>query len=135
LNINNKLSGDGQLSYLSRNYDALVSIAIIRSNPIRGIGLSIEDYFREQSKQTTFIESGLDDVRGNSNSILSTFVAFGIPLALILFIALYQQNLIQMNRSFFFFIILFLLASEPLMLSGFILFFICTSFYRIETFK
>ena len=133
-NISDKFSGENEKSFLSRSYDTMVAIDIIKSNPFTGIGLSMDHYLIEQEKYPTFKSSDINEPRGSTNSILYTLVSLGIPLSLILFFLLANQKLIYKKKYIFFVIMIILLSSEPLILSGFILFFICSYFYSKDAF-
>ncbi|RAJ33460.1 O-antigen ligase family protein [Pedobacter cryoconitis] len=132
MNIREKMTGGGEVSYIVRYYDSFIALDIIRSHPIFGIGLSSEKYNAEQIKYPRFSQSELEEGKPSTNSILGVFTAFGIPLGLLILYGLYKQILIPKWRKFLFLVFVIFLASEPLILSAFFIMFICSLFYYQE---
>lgn len=131
-NLQEKKTGSGENSYAIRYYDSLIALDITFNNPLFGVGLSSTRYNLEQTKYPRFAQSDLEEGKPSTNSILSTFASFGIPISLLILFGLYKQQIIPFNRNIIFVMFLILLASEPLMLSSFFLLFICSSLYVIE---
>lgn len=131
-NLQEKKTGSGEKSYVMRYYDSLIALDITYNNPLFGVGLSSLRYNLEQTKYPRFSESDLEEGKPSTNSILSTFASFGIPITLLILFGLYRQQIIPFNRKMIFGMFLILLASEPLILSSFFILFICSSFYVTE---
>jgi hypothetical protein len=132
-NLKEKTSGDGEVSYIMRNYDSFIALDMIRNNPIVGIGLSSDRYKTEQQKYPRFFNSDLKEGRGNTNSILTIFVSFGIPLGALIMFLLYKQVFIEDFPKFAFVLFVVFLASEPLLMSGFFIMIMSSWFYRVKT--
>ena len=122
-NVTNKIVGDGKESAVLRFYDYTMGLSIISSNPIFGIGYDTQKYI-DQSEiiDLDFFDEYEDigaDGRGNTNSIISVFMFFGIPIGILYIYYLYMQTLVS-GRKTYFVVLLLSLLSEPLYLSTFI---------------
>lgn len=129
-NLNEKTSGSGEGSFVIRYYDSLIALDVIRNHPVIGLGLSSSKYNNEQTKYPRFFQSDLEEGKPSTNSILSMFVAFGVPLGLLILYALYKQKIIPNSRKLIFCFFLIFLASEPLLLSAFFMMFMSSVFYK-----
>lgn len=129
-NVTEKVSGKGETSFLLRNYDALVAIDVIRNNFFTGVGFSKTKNEEAQEKSKIYFQSDFTEAHGNTNSVITVFLYLGVPLGFVYLFLIYNQKLIYYNRGFFFFILLICLASEPLIFSGFFLFFVSSYFYK-----
>ncbi len=128
-NLDEKVTGKGETSFLLRSYDALIALDIIKDNFFTGVGFSKIKNVEAQKKSSIFMDSVLTETRGNTNSVITVFLYLGIPLGISYLFLLYNQKIIRFNKGFFFFILLICLASEPLVFSGFFIFFVISSFY------
>lgn len=120
-NIENKTEGNNKWSYMMRMYDLMAGSQIIASNPIFGIGLDSDKIRKEVSNMVVYIEGVvLSEERGNTNSLITVFAMFGIPIGLLYCISLYKQRLF-IHKKTFFIIIIISLSSEPLPLQTLVL--------------
>lgn len=131
-NIQKKVSGNNETSFLLRNYDALVALDITKDNFLTGVGFSKIRNKEAQENSPVFYKSELTEAHGNTNSIITVFLYLGIPLGLAYLILLYKQNLVNYKKGFFFFILLICLASEPIIFSGFFIVFVSSYFYNFN---
>jgi hypothetical protein len=130
-NINDKVSGNGQASFYWRSFDLLISLQIVAQNPIKGIGFGGEVYKKVQEQNKMFMQSDILEGRGNTNSIVYIFIAFGIPLAIYILYLLYNQNVFKHSNKFlFFFILIICLSTEPLITSVFFLIILFSSYFK-----
>jgi len=94
VNIQDKLSGDSQGSYLAREYDLFTGMNIIAANPWFGIGFDYDQYYRASS-QLGFADTILPDrilqEHGNSNGIIFLLYSIGIPLGIPFLIGIFRQ--------------------------------------------
>jgi len=94
VNIQDKLSGDSQGSYLAREYDLFTGMNIIAENPWFGIGFDYDQYYRASS-QLGFADTILPDrilqEHGNSNGIIFLLYSIGIPLGIPFLIGIFRQ--------------------------------------------
>lgn len=139
-NMNDKILGDGSASFLLRLYDFMISGQIIMSNFFTGIGFGNQLYKAEQIKYSLFGDLEVDDGsgaggRGNTNSIMYIFAAFGVPLGLYILKSIYNQTVVLTNQKLLFFVVILLcLASEPLITSGiFLLIIFSNRFYYMNS--
>lgn len=96
-----------------RQYDMLMGLAIIKDNPIFGIGPNKNRYIAETNKYQIIVgENVTYDTRASSNVFTTLFASFGIPFALLFIFSLYRQNIFT-KKKFFFIIIFVGLMSEP----------------------
>lgn len=112
-------------SYSLRAFDIISALNIIYEHPIVGIGLNKKVFMAKIYKNLNKDFIGSEDFmesRGNTNSILSLFIVFGIPVALLILKLLYKQNIFHRNKKSFFFIILVSLSSSPLLFTPFFMF-------------
>jgi len=116
----NKVLGEKVMSTTVRVFDAIQSIKIIADYPITGIGLTWELYEKLQLSYKEVFGLVVIDVQGNTNSILSTIILFGLPTGFLFILALYFQDLIGSKyKQFIFILLLICLNSEPLLLRPF----------------
>ncbi len=128
-NINEKVSGEGEASFLIRNYDALVSLDITKDNFFTAVGFSKIKNKEAQEKSSIYMDSDFTEAHGNTNSVITIFLYLGVPLGLSYLFLLYNQKIINYNKGFFFLLMLICMASEPLIFHGFFVFFISSYFY------
>lgn len=117
MNVENKFEGAASKSAAMRTFDLLSGIQTIKNNPIFGIGFNAERY-RNQTYDVDITQyydnaGSFDLDRGNTNTIIYIFCAFGIPLALLFLFYLYKQCIYK-KRALFIAIFLICLFSEPL---------------------
>lgn len=129
-NVTEKVSGKGEGSFLLRNYDALVALDVTKDNFFTGVGFSKVKNKEAQEKSPIYMDSDFTEAHGNTNSVITVFLYLGVPLGFVYLFLLYNQKLINYNKAFFFFLLLICLASEPLVFSGFFIFFISSYFYE-----
>jgi len=130
-NVNDKVSGKGEASFFWRSYDLLISFQVVSENPIKGIGFGGEVYKKIQEQNKIFIQSDILEGRGNTNSIVYTFIAFGIPIGCYVFYLLYNQTIFKGSSKFlFFFILVISLSTEPLIFSVFFLIILFSSYFK-----
>lgn len=114
-------------SSLARQYDMLMSALIIKENPIVGIGINEENYFNEIKNKSVNIDDFLgSDEHGNTNTVVSVIIKFGIPLAIIFFYFLFNQNIFK-NKWDFFILMILSLMSEPLLVVYFVILLLMSS--------
>lgn len=96
-NITSKLSGADRGSAWAREYDTLTGLAVAFANPIFGVGLSHESYYRAADSLgfagTALSEEHLLD-RGNSNGVVTVLYSLGLPAGTLLFLLLFRQRLL-----------------------------------------
>lgn len=113
-NVQTKLEGTHG-SAAARTFDLYMGLEIMKQEPIFGIGMDPESYL----KRTTAIDLGYYDVtrlsleRGNTNTYMGVAIMFGIPVALLFILALYNQKIFT-RKLLFFTILLLGFFSEPL---------------------
>ena len=126
-NFNNKIYGDNAGSAAQRYADTFGAINIIINNPLLGIGVEFQNVKSQyENSKVDFnniignnFESLNKDAIKLSNSFLSIFVYFGIPLGLFLIYALYKQSYIDKKRWVFFLITVLSVFSSPILFLGF----------------
>jgi len=118
---------DHKASSISRQYDMLMSAIIIKENPIVGIGINENNYFKAiENKSVDSDGFVVSEEHGNTNTVVSVFMKFGIPLSLVFFYFLFNQNIFT-NKYDFFLIIILSLMSEPLLVVYFVLLLLMSS--------
>jgi hypothetical protein len=127
-NVQNKISGDGQVSFQARFFDLVQPLYILADHPLTGVGLDDEQYV--STRQNTSYSLNLNAVdftnrkKGSTNSVSFFLAAAGIPFFVVVFYMLYSQQLILEKRLWFFIFIVISLMSEPLLLRPFFLTFV-----------
>ena len=114
-------------SYALRSFDLYSGTMIAISNPLFGIGLNEESFFKERNKfLTTEMQHIMPQIekRGSSNSILNLFAKFGILIGVLTIYILFKQNIFTEKKTLFFLIIILSLFSEPLLFTPFFMLFI-----------
>ena len=67
---------------------------MVAKYPFFGLGIEEDKYLKEIRKESVSVfDERLDDVRGNTNALLTYFIKFGIPIAVIILFLFYNQNL------------------------------------------
>ena len=120
-NINDKLFGENEKSFLSRKADTTAGIILTSKNPLIGIGFDNENILasRNQINFNSDVYCYLDEKRLNTNGIIMLFYSLGIPISLFIITMLYRQKIFYKHKNLFFVIIFFSLLSEPLSLLPF----------------
>ena len=127
-NVQNKISGDGQVSFQARLFDLVQPLYILADHPLTGVGLDDEQYV--STRQNTSYSLNLNAVdftnrkKGSTNSVSFFLAAAGIPFFIVVFYMLYSQQFILEQRLWFFIFIVISLMSEPLLLRPFFLTFV-----------
>jgi len=129
-NVNEKIEGSGEGSFVARNYDALAALDVTKDNFLTGVGFSKIKNEDAQEKSKVFMASKFVEARGNTNSVITIFLYLGVPMGLLYLFVFYNQTLVDFKKGFFFFILLICLASEPLVFNGFFIFFVISYFYK-----
>jgi hypothetical protein len=136
LNLSKKLLVEQSISFASRLYDFEKSITIITNNPILGLGFSDKifgNYEFESSllniNKFSFAEL-FDYSRGNTNSIMMLYVYFGIAIASVFLVVIYNQSLFK-HRVLFFVILVLTNVSEPLLTNNLYLYIYLSGFAGI----
>ena len=126
-------------SYSMRTMDLYTGVMVTLEHPLIGIGLSKEIMYENLNKHFGLDIAQVDgvlDKRGNSNSISQLFMIFGIPLSIIFFILLYNQDIINNDKFLSFLIIIICLCNEPLIFTPFFLFLVYSGWHNlISAFK
>lgn len=139
-NYNEKIYGDKSGSGAVRIVNTIRSIKAISNNPILGTGLFWKSYILElnsqlvDSKSTSksFVDSNkVSKDSALTNSFLKLFVQLGIPIGIILTIALFKQTLIPNNKFLFAIIIILSVSSAPLLFSPFFFLFIVSGILKM----
>jgi hypothetical protein len=96
-NIASKLVGADRGSAWAREYDTFTGLAVAFANPMFGVGLSHESYYRA-ADELGFAGTALskEDVldRGNSNGAVTVLYSLGFPAGMLLFFLLFRQRLL-----------------------------------------
>ncbi|MBL0738863.1 hypothetical protein JI750_18350 [Flavobacterium sp. GN10] len=123
----NSAEDEAVSSYGMRSFDLYSGFMVAISNPMVGVGLNKEAFFKERNK---FIPAEISEIfevieeRGNSNSIMQLFYTMGLVIAFLTLYMLYKQSFFEEQRGLFFVIMVISLSSEPLLLSPFFMFFV-----------
>jgi hypothetical protein len=139
-NYNEKISGDKSGSGAVRIVNTIRSLQAISNNPLIGTGLLWNNYVSELNRQlkssklasNKYVES--DKVNLDSaftNSYLKLFVQLGIPIGIILTIAIFKQTLIPKKKILFAIIIILSVSSAPLVYYPFFLLFIVSGILKM----
>jgi hypothetical protein len=132
--INDKVSGDGQASFYWRSFDLLISLQMVSEHPIKGIGFGGEVYKTIQEQNNMFIQSDLFEGRGNTNSIVYIFIAFGVPIAIYILYLLYNQKVFSHPSKYLvFFLLVISLSTEPLISSVLFLIILFSSYFNPQS--
>jgi len=125
-NVEDKFFGVARGSSWAREYDLYTGLAVARENPWFGIGFDYKRYFEESYflgyKGTLLDDNSIID-RPNSNGIVIALYTLGIPLALIFFIGLYRQLLIE-ERALMFLTMFLSFSTEAMLFTPFALMFV-----------
>ena len=137
-NIEEKISGDRAVSTALRILDFQTSIKIVKENPLSGIGIDFDNYAKKiiKHQNATGIIKRLTLTRvGDTNSFITLFVYFGMPIALLLMYFFYKQTIFR-KKILFFIIMMVTSMAEPLLFTlFFFLFFVSGQFdlfYKIK---
>jgi hypothetical protein len=142
-NFDEKIYGDKSGSGASRLLNTVVALKTIAENPLIGTGFNFESYSNEldksfsssQSLISTFVDSESQREAASTNSFLRLYAQLGIPIGLILTIALFKQTLITKNKKLFAVIIIMSVSSAPLMFTPFYFLFITSGVLKMTGFK
>ncbi|MDA9344823.1 hypothetical protein N9Q99_00270 [Flavobacteriales bacterium] len=121
-------------SFQKRYFDLIQTISIAKDYPITGIGLDdtyfsefrtdyfIDNNFRESFEESTNLELIAKSTdKGSSNSVTFLMAAMGIPIAFLLLLCLFKQQLFTHRKGIFMIIVMMSVISEPLLLRPFFL--------------
>ena len=121
-------------SFQKRYFDLIQTISIAKDYPITGIGLDdtyfsefrtdyfIDNNFRESFEESTNLELIAKSTdKGSSNSVTFLMAAMGIPIAFLLLLCLFKQQLFSHRKGIFMIIVMMSVISEPLLLRPFFL--------------
>ena len=146
INMQEKLSGDKEASYMKRVYDLVQPLYIAIEHPLTGVGLDIEKfhdirqsyYFSPENIKRIGIDYKYDEKnQKNTNSISFLFAAMGFPTALLFLYMFIKQRIFNKDIWLFILIMLISAISEPLFLRPFFFIFVISgflySFYRISS--
>ncbi len=139
-NVEDKLSGSGQVSFQARFFDLVQPLYILSDNPFTGVGLDDEQYVEIRQQPNYSLNIGLLDFsnrsKGSTNSVMYFLAAAGIPFALIVFFFMYNQQFMLEKRLWFFIFTVVSLMTEPLLLRPFFLTFVMSGgIYFFNKFK
>jgi hypothetical protein len=131
-NFDDKINGEKSGSGASRFLNTVVALKVIVENPLIGTGFNFERYSNEldksfsssQSQISAYVDSERLREAASTSSFLRLFSQFGIPIGLILTIALFKQTLITKNKKLFAVIIILSVSSAPLMFTPFYFLFV-----------
>jgi hypothetical protein len=133
-NINDKVVGNGQASFYLRTFDLLISLQMVTEHPIKGIGFGGEVYKMVQEQNNMFLQSDLFEGRGNTNSIVYIFIAFGVPIAIYILYLLYNQKVFDHPSKYLgFFLLVISLSTEPLISSVLFLIILFSSYFNPQS--
>lgn len=122
-NVAEKTTGDLRGSKFAREYDLNTGLSIIQQKPLIGIGFNTDRYL-EYSNQLGVADENLNASllleRPNTNGIIQTLYAIGVPLGGYLLIGLFRQKLFS-NKIAMAVILVFSLYAEPLTFTPFFL--------------
>lgn len=122
-NVAEKTTGDLRGSSFARLYDLNTGLSIIQKKPLTGIGFNTERYL-EYSNQLGIVNENLNAAllleRPNTNGIIQTLYAIGIPLGGFLLVGLFRQKVFS-NRVAMAIILVLSLYAEPLTFTPFFL--------------
>ena len=125
VNVRDKLSGSGQLSFQARFFDLIQPLQILMDNPLTGVGLDDEQYVEIRQQPKYSLNLGVLDFsnrsKGSTNSVMFFLAATGIPFSLLIFSLLYYQQFFFEKRFWFFIFMIISLMTEPLLLRPFFL--------------
>lgn len=113
-NIKDKFFGDHAMSSQVRLFDFMQSLFIIKEYPLTGIGLTQEVYSKLQKNFDHILSMFSYNPEGNTNSIMSVLIMWGIPIGFIWIFALYKQNIFSKEKKIFFFMLFIGLLAEPI---------------------
>ena len=120
-------SEEHKSSSVARQYDMLMSVLVIKENPMIGIGINEANYFKAIKNKNLALDDFLgSEEHGNTNTVVSVMIKFGIPLAIIFFYFIFHQNLFK-NKWDFFLIMFLSLMSEPLLVVYFVILLLMSS--------
>lgn len=125
-NFQIKTVGELRGSGWAREYDLRTGLAIIAEHPVTGIGFSTDRYL-DESRRLGFLQSRLGTAeiseRTNSNGLVLLAATVGIPLALLVLFALFNQPLLP-DKWIVFGVVAVSSLSESILLTPFLLIFI-----------
>lgn len=139
-NVQDKISGDGRISFQARLFDLVQPLYMLSDNPLTGIGLDDEQYVSTRQKTSYSLNMDAIDFtnrkKGSTNSVTFFLAAAGIPFFIVIFYLLYKQQFVLEKRIWFFIFIVISLMSEPLLLRPFFLTFVMSgAIHFFEKFK
>ena len=151
INMNEKIYGEGELSFQKRLIDLTQPFFIALEHPITGVGLDIEGLqkLREGFYINYNINAVLDKVgvqqklettsKAGTNSVMSVLASMGFPTTILFLFMFIKQKIITHHRFMWFIITFISVMSEPLLFRPFFFMFIVSGcfhfFYRIINHK
>lgn len=129
-NLSQKFNNDNS-SFLLRAYDYQIALSMLSENFSTGIGFGNQLYLDSQYSYNLFQISFLDEPRGNTNSIVTLFVAFGFFFGSFILYKLYHQSIFEF-KIVFFIIMALSLSSEPLIFTSFFMVIAFSGFFKNE---
>ena len=127
-NVQNKIFGDGQVSFQARLFDLVQPLYILADSPLTGVGLDDEQYVSTRQKTSYSLNLDVIDFtnrkKGSTNSVTFFLAAAGLPFFIIVFYCLYNQQFVLEKRLWFFIFMVISLMTEPLLLRPFFLTFV-----------
>ena len=89
-NVQNKIFGDGQVSFQARLFDLVQPLYILADSPLTGVGLDDEQYVSTRQKTSYSLNLNVIDFtnrkKGSTNSVTFFLAAAGLPFFIIVFI-------------------------------------------------
>lgn len=140
INMNEKIYGEGELSFQKRLIDLTQPFFIALEHPITGVGLDIEGLqkLREGFYINYNINAVLDRVgvqqklettsKAGTNSVMSVLASMGFPTTILFLFMFIKQKIITHHRFMWFIITFISVMSEPLLFRPFFFMFIVSGF-------
>ena len=104
VNVRDKLSGSGQLSFQARFFDLIQPLQILMDNPLTGVGLDDEQYVEIRQQPKYSLNLGVLDFsnrsKGSTNSVMFFLAATGIPFSLLIFSFVVLSTIFSLKSGF-----------------------------------
>lgn len=139
-NVYDKFTGENAKSASVRMFDMVVGTSLLMDHPVAGVGLD-QNLYKE-----TFYSYGIDKIKdfgiadyelegkGITNSVLFAATAFGLPIAVLLMVALFKQSLLPGPPGLVFIMFFICGFSEPIFNTTFFSLFFISGFINIGNF-
>ena len=129
-NANEKIHGEYRGSSAAREFDLYTGLAVIKENPLLGIGFS-HDRYLEASRRLGYFGADLSvedaEERPTSNGLLYLVYTLGIPISLVLFVAIFLQGFFR-HRWIIGFLLAASLSTEAIIYTPFVMAIIFSGF-------